>query len=213
MRKFLLIICVILPNPIKIFIFRFFFHYKVGKGCTIGMSYIDCIEFSLGDNSSIGHFNTFTHLKKFKMGKMSSIGNFNRFSGSKNQKTWSNSLVTGSFIGISSHHHFDVGGGITLASNIVIGGINVQFWGHEIDIEDGTTRSKPIKIASQVYVASNVLIAPGAEIASNCIVGLGAVVPGKFKCDDFSIIVGNPARAIQKKIEVRQKLNEWRKKS
>lgn len=211
MRKFLLLFCIILPNPIKLFIFRRVFHYEIGDNCTIGMSYIDCRTFSLGDNSSIGHLNTFTHVKSFKMGEKSSVGNFNKFSGSKNQKLWPNSFNSGDYIGISSHHHFDVGGGITLASNIVVGGVNVQFWGHEIDIEDGSTRSKPIKVESQVYIASNVLIAPGAKIGSNCIVGLGAVIPGKFRCDDFSLIIGNPATAIPKKMEIRQKLNEWRR--
>lgn len=210
MRRFFLFFCIFLPNSIKIIIFRKFFHYNIGKSCSIGMSYIDCIDFTLGDNSSIGHFNTFSHLKYFKIGKKSSIGNFNSFSGSKNQREWCNSFDAGDYIGISSHHHFDVGGGITLDSNVVIGGINVQFWGHEINIEDGTTRSKPIKVGSQVYIASNVLIAPGAEIASNCVIGLGTVLPGKFKCEDFSLVVGNPATIIHKKMEIKKKLNEWR---
>lgn len=62
---------------------------------------------------------------------------------------------------------------------------------------------KEIQIGKDSFIGANAILLPGTRIGSNCIVGAGAVVKGKFP--DDSIIVGNPAKVISN-------TDEWAKR-
>ncbi len=58
---------------------------------------------------------------------------------------------------------------------------------------------KEISIGSNSFVGARVLILPGTQIGSNCVIGAGAVVKGVIP--NNSIVVGNPGKIIANTVE------------
>lgn len=57
---------------------------------------------------------------------------------------------------------------------------------------------KPITLVGDIWLGYNVIILPGVTLGKGCIVGAGSVVTKSF--DDYSVIVGAPARCISKRV-------------
>lgn len=67
------------------------------------------------------------------------------------------------------------------------------------DVSDSLWRhkKKPIEIGDYAWIATNAIILPGVKIGKGAVVGAGAVVSKNVK--DYSIVIGNPAKEIDKK--------------
>nr|WP_294781771.1 acyltransferase [uncultured Flavobacterium sp.] len=67
------------------------------------------------------------------------------------------------------------------------------------DVSDPLWRHKkaPISIGDYAWIATNAIILPGVTIGKGAVVGAGAVVSKDVK--DYSIVIGNPAKEIEKK--------------
>jgi len=80
-------------------------------------------------------------------------------------------------------------------------GPNVQLYAatHPIDIERrraGSELAYPITIGDDCWIGGNVTILAGVKIGNGCVVGAGSVVTKDI--EDYSVVVGNPARLIKK---------------
>jgi hypothetical protein len=78
-KKIILLLSVILPNFIKIFIYRRILGWQIGKKVKIGLSLIDAEKVIIKDNVRIGHFNSFRRLKKLELGNNVYLLNLNFF--------------------------------------------------------------------------------------------------------------------------------------
>jgi acetyltransferase-like isoleucine patch superfamily enzyme len=58
-------------------------------------------------------------------------------------------------------------------------------------------KKSPIDIGDYAWIATNAILLPGVKIGRGAVVGAGAVV-GK-NVEDYAIVIGNPAKAINKK--------------
>jgi acetyltransferase-like isoleucine patch superfamily enzyme len=56
-------------------------------------------------------------------------------------------------------------------------------------------RTRPVRLANNVWIAANAGLLPGTTIGENSVVGFGAVCSGSYPAD--SIIAGNPARVVK----------------
>ncbi|MBW1655019.1 acyltransferase [Flavobacterium quisquiliarum] len=67
------------------------------------------------------------------------------------------------------------------------------------DVSDPLWRHKkaPISIGDYAWIATNAIILPGVNIGKGAVVGAGAVVSKDVK--DYTIVIGNPAKEIEKK--------------
>jgi len=54
----------------------------------------------------------------------------------------------------------------------------------------------PVSIGDHSFIGFGACILPGAKIGNHCVVGANSVVTGTF--EDFTLIAGNPARAIRR---------------
>ena len=61
-------------------------------------------------------------------------------------------------------------------------------------LSEGILRFGKVKIGDNVFLGANSVILAGSTIGNNCIIGARAVVKGDF--EDYSVIVGNPAKKI-----------------
>jgi acetyltransferase-like isoleucine patch superfamily enzyme len=196
MNKILLILAVIMPLPLKLFIYRRIMGWKIGNQVRIGFSYIECDEVILGDNILIRHFNVIRGLKRFQVGSDSYIANFNEFFGNDMPGTqWVCELTLGEKVLFMSHHFIDVAGTVTIGSNTTVAGRNTHFWSHSMTYPDGV----PVFAPMAVYVGKGVYIGArstllGCNIPDGAVVGAGSVVNKTFPPESSRLLIaGNPA--------------------
>ncbi len=215
-RKFrlaLLAATSLLPSPLAVFFLRYAFGYKIGKRVRIGFSIVDAGECEIGDDVSIGHLNVFTGVQKLSIGEHSRIGVLNIFRGGDEIRVGRycdilrlneiNSIpepdvvndldprfILGDGSMIAASHKIDFTDRVEFGNRVILGGRNSSIWTHN------RQKTLPVKVGSNTYLGSEIRIAPGVEIAPNCIVGMGSVVAGKLT-DEYQLIGGVPAKAIK----------------
>ena len=58
---------------------------------------------------------------------------------------------------------------------------------------------RPITIGNDVWIGSRVIILPGVHVGDGSVIGAGSVVTKDV--EPYSIVAGNPARLIRKRVE------------
>jgi acetyltransferase-like isoleucine patch superfamily enzyme len=201
------------PSAIKRLAYRHLFGYRIGTGVRIGLSIIDAAECEIGDRVSIGHLNLFTGVGKLSIGEHSRIGALNLFRGGEEVRIGRfceilrlneiNSIpepdvvnevdprfILGDGSMIAASHKIDFTDRVEFGARVILGGRNSSIWTHN------RQKTLPVSIGERTYLGSEIRIAPGVEVAANCIVGMGSVLTGKLK-EEFQLIGGVPAKAIK----------------
>lgn len=71
--------------------------------------------------------------------------------------------------------------------------VDVPMW------RQGYTRSQSkTMIGNDVWIGRQVIFTPGHTIGNGCIIGCGSVITKDF--DDYSVVAGNPAKLIKKRL-------------
>lgn len=203
----------VLPSFLKKAVLRAVFGFRIGRGVKIGFSLLDCGELVIGDGTTIGHFNLFLGVKTCEIGDHCRIGAFNLFRGGDairlerycevirfNQVNAiiEPLLVTkaepvfrlGAGSVLAASHKIDFTGGVDIGKRVVVGGRLTTLWTHNRQI------AKPVSIGDFAYLGSDVKIAPGADIPSRCVVGMGSVVT-KALVGENTLFAGVPAKAVK----------------
>jgi acetyltransferase-like isoleucine patch superfamily enzyme len=198
--SYILILCIFLPHPIKISIYRHLFRWKIGNNVRIGLSYIQANQISLDDNTVIGNFNIINRLNKLEIGCNSQLGNFNQifYSGLLKDRLPDESAILriGDRSVITSHHFIDLDGVVEIGNDTVIGGRDSQVWTHQW-IQKGNhlekTRQK-ITVGNNVYVGSRTTLLNGCTVPDKAMIGACSVVNKQFQPEDNRLLIaGNPA--------------------
>jgi acetyltransferase-like isoleucine patch superfamily enzyme len=189
------LLCSLLPNRLKILIYRKIFGWTIGNDVKIGYSYIYAKNVILVDRVHIGHFNVIQNLKFLKIGSDTYIANFNSIFGAT-YDGWGSSLDIGQSVSFMSHHFIDVGGKVVIGDRTIVGGRSTQIWSHSAGYDSfGRNTLIPLNvfIGSGVYLgASSALI--GCTIPDRAVVAAGSVVTKHFDAEILPILIaGNPA--------------------
>ena len=201
MRNFLLLMAVVLPQPLKQFLYRRVFGWQIGKGVQIGLSFLQAGEVTLGDHVKIGHFNIFRNLKRVVIGEGTYIANFNQIFGAA-YPHWKSELIVGEKVDFMSRHFVDVGGSVEIGNRVVMGGRDTQIWSHSRTVVSGPESLQPssVRIGDDVYVGARATLI-GCDIPAGALVGAGSVVLKSFAPEACRLLIaGNPA-AIRKRYE------------
>lgn len=162
---------------------------------------------SIGKNSSINDYSQIDALSSHgvHIGKGVSLGRFGKIRATATLHELGYGVDLGDYVGIGDGFYLGAFGGITIGSDTIIGErLTVHSDNHLFDNPDLPIRAqgviaKPVKIGQNCWFGSNVTVLGGVVIGSGCIVGAGAVVTKSFP--ENSIIVGNPAKIINKRIK------------
>lgn len=212
-RLFTLAVIALLPSFMKRTAYRAFFGYRIGKRVRVGLSIIDVGKCEIEDDVSIGHLNVFTGVEKLSVGSHARIGHLNIFRGGEeirlgrysevirlneinsirdpdvvNPVEPRFSLGDGSII--TTGHKIDFTDRVNIGRRSILGGRNSSLWTHN------RQRTQPIEIGDFAYIGSEIRVAPGGSIPARSVVGIGAVITGKLKEEEY-LIAGVPAKPIK----------------
>jgi len=213
LRLFVLTVLAVFPSFLKRPLYRLFFGYKIGKRVRIGVSLIDAHECVIDDDVSIGHLNVVIGVEKFVAEDHVRIGHLNIFRGGAevNLGRYSevirmneiNSIpdpdvvnpadprfLLGAGSIVTTGHKIDFTDRVVIGRRSILGGRNSSLWTHN------RQRTRPIEIGSFAYIGSEIRIAPGGSIPSNCIVGIGSVITGEITTEGH-LIAGVPAKVLK----------------
>lgn len=202
-----------MPNFAKRSLYRVLFGYRLGRGVSIGLSLVDARAVSLGDATRIGHFNIITRTDQFETGRSARIGMLNVVRGGDRVRLGhfvelvrlnvlnaipdhdcttqpASVLEIGDGAVITSGHRIDFTDRVTLGRNVIVGGRSSSLWTHN------RQETAPIEIGDFCYLGSEVRLAPGAKLPSECILGMGAVLVGEIK-EPRSLVAGVPAKVVR----------------
>jgi acetyltransferase-like isoleucine patch superfamily enzyme len=216
-RLLLLAFIAVLPSFVKRSCYRLFLGYKIGKRVRIGLSIIDARECRIDDDVQIGHLNLIIRVKKLDIGDHVRIGHLNIIRGGDevNLGRYSEiirmneinsiaepdvvnpidprfSLGDGSIV--TTGHKIDFTDRVTIGRRSILGGRNSSLWTHN------RQRTRPINIGSFAYIGSEIRMAPGGEVPSRCIVGMGSVITGELTAEGY-LIAGVPAKPVKELTE------------
>jgi acetyltransferase-like isoleucine patch superfamily enzyme len=213
-----------LPSFLKRSCYRWFFGYKIGKRVRIGLSIIDTRECRIDDDVQIGHLNLIIRVKKLEIGDHVRIGHLNIIRGGDEVQLGRyseiirmneiNSIAEPEVVNpidprfllgngsiITTGHKIDFTDRVTIGRRSILGGRNSSLWTHN------RQRTRPIEIGSFAYIGSEIRIAPGGSLPSNCIVGIGSVITSELAAEGY-LIAGVPAKPVKELSEEDQFLIE-----
>ena len=190
-KKIIVIIASVMPNFIKIGLYRLA-GYKIGKKVKIGfMTLILAKEVKIGDNVKIGSLNAFK-MKKLKIGDNSIIRSLNMMLGPKSLKLGKRVQIVGPFTFMNLAEDIELDDGCGLGSHSI-------FYTHGVYLP--YTQGHPRKfgeiyLGKRVWSPAHVIFLPGANIGKDSIITVGSVINKAFPKN--SLIAGNPAKKISK---------------
>ena len=197
------LVCLFPLFKIKNLILNYLGH-SVSYNSKIGFSIILVDKLIINDRSVIKNFNLI-RIKKLHLKDETYIGNFNFFRGNFNLRLFSSStiknfnlftrgdvfndvsksnLVLGQYSQISSMCTLDLADSILISSDSILAGKSIQLWTHGFFHTDDKKRNLiigKIKIFSNVYISSRVVINPGITISKNINVGINLAVTQDLK--------------------------------
>jgi acetyltransferase-like isoleucine patch superfamily enzyme len=203
----------VLPNWVKRPIYRLCYGYAIGRGVRIGFGtvLVGLRRCRIEDDVRIGVFNVFSSIGDLVIGDHTRIGHVNMFRGGERvmlgpyvtilrgnvfNSGQLNDFVTprrpvlelglGTFV--ATGHWVDFTDSVSFGPECILGGRGSSLWTHN------RQRTRPIRFGAQCYLGSDIRVAPGVEVAPQCIVSLGAVLTARF-AQPQTIIAGNPATA------------------
>jgi acetyltransferase-like isoleucine patch superfamily enzyme len=202
----------LLPNAVKLPIYRHAFGFRVGKDVHIGLSILDADELELADGARVGHGNLIMRTKRVVLDRDAEIGFCNVLRGGDEIRLgrWATvlrfnvlnsipdndatgptdprlSLDDGAFV--VSGHRIDFTDRIQIGKNVIVAGRNSSLWTHN------RQATRPIEIGDFCYLGSEVRVAPGAKLGDWSILAMGAVLSGP--AEPRTVHGGVPAKPIR----------------
>lgn len=90
-----------------------------------------------------------------------------------------------------------IGNHVIIAQHVLLSGLNHRYQDSTIPISLQGIQTNPIVIEDEVWIGGNAVILAGVTIGKHAVVAAGAVVTTHV--DPYTIVAGNPARAIKRR--------------
>jgi len=122
-------------------------------------------------------------------------------------------IGTGRYISIGDNSgigvHCSAGGPLTIGNDVMMAPeVVILFANHKSDDVETPMRLQgdepplPVVIEDDVWIGTRAIILPGRRLGKGCIVGAGAVITKDV--EPYSIVAGNPARAVGSRLPAKR---------
>jgi len=145
------------------------------------------------DHVRIGHLNIFRGGAEVNLARYSEVIRMNEINSIPDPDVVNPTdprFLLGAGSIVTTGHKIDFTDRVVIGRRSILGGRNSSLWTHN------RQRTLPIEIGSFAYVGSEIRIAPGGTIPSNCIVGIGSVITGEITTEGH-LIAGVPAKVLK----------------
>jgi acetyltransferase-like isoleucine patch superfamily enzyme len=213
LRLLALLVVALLPQAAKQWMLRHAFGYRIGRRVRIGVTIIDAMDCTIGDDVVIGHGNAVVGVRRFVVGDHARIGFLNLFRGgdlieigryaeilrrnevnsipdAETVNDADPSVRIGAGAVITDGHRIDFTDRVDIGRRAIIGGRNSSLWTHN------RQRTAPVSIGDFAYAGSEIRMTPGSAIPPRSIVGVGSVVVDRL-VEQETLIAGVPAKIVK----------------
>jgi acetyltransferase-like isoleucine patch superfamily enzyme len=176
--------------------------FDIDPNATIGYSLIFAQKVSLQEGASIASFNLVSPIGLLKLGPFARLGPGNRIVGRQETQDYgsedgrTSALIMEEHSAITRKHIVDCSNTVHVGRFALIAGYHSQILTHSPDFELGIQRTEPISIGEFVFVGTNAIILPGANLAARCFLSAGSVLIRPWE-EEYSLLSGNPARNVR----------------
>jgi len=145
----------------------------------------------MGEGSRIGLLNVVKNLREVSIGPGASVGRLNVIS---SHPVFPQSSVTlGARSYITSHHHLDCSGGLSLGQLSALAGHDSRVMTHSIDLATNRQDAQMVIIGARSFIGARVLILGGAELPCRSVLAAGSVLTKSRSESVSGLWAGNPA--------------------
>ena len=106
-------------------------------------------------------------------------------------------VQTNDYVHIACANEIKIGDNTLIASKVFITDHDHDFSSNMGSPIEWPLKTKPVNIECDCWIGEGVVLLKGIHLGKGCIVGANSVVTKSF--DDYSIIVGNPAKLLRKR--------------
>lgn len=206
MKKFIAIISVLMPWPVKRFLLTRLLGYEIHPTSRIGFSLVMPGKLIMGPRSQILHMTVCKGLDKIEMGEDATIGRLNWITGfpapSKPGQHFSqqpdrrSELILAEGAAITNRHLVDCTNSVTIGKFGVIGGYRCQVMTHAVDMMANLQSSAPVSIGAYCLVSTSCVILGGSSLPDYSILSACSLI-NKPLTETYTLYGGVPARALK----------------
>ena len=199
------ILLFLLPWFMRRRLLNLFFGFKIAPSARIGFSVVLSRQLEMAAGSRIGHLNFCSSLTLLRLAEKSAIAHKNWISCTpegpdvpffKLDVDRHSALILGRSTNISSRHHIDCSGTITVGDFVTIAGWGSQFCTHGIDIRTNRQRSGTITIGDYCFVGTRSVLLKDSVLPDFSVLAAGSVLNKRHQ-DAYSLYSGVPATKVR----------------
>lgn len=155
--------------------------WRIGRGVSIApIVAMGASSVVLEERSRIGAFNIIRGLVHLELHAGARIGQWNWITAAAAlvRAGAPASLILAENSAVTSRHYIDASGGVSIGRFTTVAGVRSTFITHGINWRLSAQSYRSITIGEYCLISSNVNVAPGAQIADQVVIGMGATVSG-----------------------------------
>ncbi|HEY2255437.1 MAG TPA: acyltransferase [Variovorax sp.] len=203
MKRLLSLAVVLLPWPLKRWVLRRFWGYRIADGARIGLSYIFPGHLVMHEGAEIGHLNVAIHVGRMECGAHSIIGRSNWITGRalggghfSHRTERDPAFLLGAHAAITKSHIVDCTDRVEIGPFSTIAGYHSQIITHGINVLESRQDCKPIRIGAYCLVGTRVTVLGGAALPDRSVLGAGSLL-NKVHVEECAVYAGQPALRVK----------------
>ena len=204
MKKFLILISVLLPWSMRRRFLEKQFGYTIHPTSRIGLAWIFPDRLIMEEQTSIGHLTVCKNIALLHLKAHASLGRGNWITGfplgaSRHFAAETDrqpQLIIGEHSAITHRHLIDCTNSVTIGKFTTIAGFQSQILTHSIDIERNQQASAPVRIGDYCFVGTNCVLLGGSALPDYSVLGAKSLLNKSFS-ETHHLYAGVPARPVQ----------------
>lgn len=203
-QAFLTLFSFFLPWPLRRWLLKVFFGYKVHRTARLGFCVLMAKNLIMEEHSKIGHLTVCIHLDLVHLKSYASVGRGNWITGfpSGASSYYAHipdrhaELVLGEHSAITNRHLIDCTSRVSIGKFTTFAGFRSQILSHSIDIAKNRQNASPVTIGDYCFVGTDCVLLGGSALPSFSVLAAKSLLNHAHH-EEYTLYGGIPARALK----------------